>query len=61
MREAVKLDPGDDAVHDGLEIALTNQRKLKEAEVEFREALRLLPGNLEYQKHLQIVLANQSR
>jgi len=60
-REAVRLDPGNAALHDDLGKVLLAQDKYAEAEAACREAVRLEPGNAAYHDDLGKVLLAQDK
>lgn len=53
LREAVRLDPGNAAAHNGLGVALAEVGRLAEAAAEFRTALRLEPALAEARSNLE--------
>ena len=55
-REAVRLDPGNAALHDALGNVLLARDKYAAAEAAYREAVRLEPGNAAYHDGLGNVL-----
>jgi tetratricopeptide (TPR) repeat protein len=58
-REAVRLDPGNAALHDALGNVLFARDKYAEAEAAYREAVRLEPGNAAYHDDVGRVLFAQ--
>jgi len=60
-REAVRLDPGNAALHDDLGKVLLAHDKYAEAEAAYREAVRLEPGNAAYHDDLGKVLLAQDK
>jgi Flp pilus assembly protein TadD len=61
LQKSLALGGGSAALHNNLAVALESLNRLPEAELEYQQALKLAPGNIQIQNNYNLFKKNQRK